>query len=55
MITMSGARQCAEVWLEVYTRGKINQALLGIGRVDFLGFSSIDLTLSLDFQGVGKA
>ena len=35
--------------------GKIIQALAGIGRLDFLGFSSIDLTLSLDFQGVGKA
>ena len=43
--------------------GKIIQALLvfflkllaGIARLDFLGFSSIELTLSLDFQGVGKA
>ena len=35
--------------------GKIIQALLvGIGCLDFLGFSPIDLTLSLDFQGVGK-
>ena len=50
------------LWLEL-PRGKIVQALLGyflkelagIGCLDFLGFSSIDLTLSLDFQGVGKA
>ena len=27
----------------------------GIGCLDFLGLSSIDLTLSLDFQGVGKS
>ena len=43
-------------------RGNIIKALLefflkylaGIGRLDFLGFSSIDFTLSLNFQGVGK-
>ena len=27
--------------------------LAGIGCLDFLGFCSIELTLSLDFQGVG--
>ena len=43
--------------------GKIIQALLGFSRNSllvlatwiFLGFCSIDLTLSLDFQGVGQA
>ena len=42
--------------------GKIIQALLGfflkylagIGRFNFLGFTSIDTLLSLDFQGVEK-
>ena len=61
---------CMKIKMEVsaltlhsFPGGKIIQALLGfvlkylagIGRLDFLGFSPIDLTLSLDFQGVGKA